>query len=198
MRKEEERARKLEEGKALQDKLFKERQERQRKIEEDYEKSVQQGAGGDFNTTLEPDHLENSNVMNMSDFVQDKFARDKMRQIEMIGDIGKDSSKYEELLKERIAILKPIINYWKQGKINTAIDMVQSSSHPIINDFATAVLSNPRFKSAVSPEVGIALTKTLREVMVTSKRSTYVRNAMGHLNCIVNTFKYLSIHAGTS
>ena len=73
--------------------------------------------------------------MNMSDFVQDKFQKDKMKQIQMIADIGKDSAKYQELLKERVSILKPIINYWKQGKINNAIDMVQSSSHPIINDF---------------------------------------------------------------
>ena len=67
--------------------------------------------------------------------------------------------------------------------------MVQSSSHPIINDFVSAVLGNAKFKSAVSPEVGIHLSKILRDVMATSKRSTYVRNAMNHLNTTVNIFK---------
>ena len=43
--------------------------------------------------TLEPDHLENSNVMNMSDFM-DTSQKEKMKQIEKIGEITKDSAKY--------------------------------------------------------------------------------------------------------
>jgi hypothetical protein len=44
--------------------------------------------------TLEQDMLENSSMMNMSTFVTDGQQKEKLRQMELISDILKDSIKY--------------------------------------------------------------------------------------------------------
>ncbi len=45
-------------------------------------------------TTLEHDMLENSSMMNISTFVTDGQQKEKLRQMELISDIMKDSAKY--------------------------------------------------------------------------------------------------------
>ena len=69
--------------------------------------------------------LEKSGLMNDSDFINGDDI-EKLQQMKLIADITKDSSKYEAFMKERMLCLKPIINYWKQGRINNALDLVQS------------------------------------------------------------------------
>ena len=59
--------------------------------------------------------------MNISTFVVDGYQKEKLRQMELIGDIMKDSVKYEKILSDRISQLMPILNYWKQGRINLAL-----------------------------------------------------------------------------
>ena len=123
-RKAKEREEKLEEERMLQEKLFQDRQIRQAKLEQAYEKSLQQQ---DINLemSLAAVDLEKSGLMNDSDFVNGD-DKEKLKQMELISDITKDSSKYEAFMKERMLCLKPIINYWKQGRINNALDLVQS------------------------------------------------------------------------
>jgi hypothetical protein len=56
-------------------------------------------------------------------------------------------------------------------------------------DTTSAILNTPLFKQAITPEVGIALTSCLGEVMATNKHSTYIRAAMDNINTIVLLFK---------
>lgn len=62
-------------------------------------------------------------MLNISTFVVDGFQKEKLRQMELIGDIMKDSVKYEKILSDRTAQLMPILNYWKQGRINIALEL---------------------------------------------------------------------------
>jgi hypothetical protein len=71
--------------------------------------------------TIGQDILDNSSIMNISTFVVDGFQKEKLRQMELIGDIMKDSVKYEKILSDRTSQLMPILNYWKQGRINLAL-----------------------------------------------------------------------------
>lgn len=64
-------------------------------------------------------------MMNISTFVVDGFQKEKLRQMELIGDIMKDSVKYEKILADRTSQLMPILNYWKQGRINIALELVE-------------------------------------------------------------------------
>lgn len=70
---------------------------------------------------MEYDILENSSLMNISTFVADGAQKEKLKQVEMIGDIIKEKSKFESVLRERTNAIKPIINFWKQGRISTAL-----------------------------------------------------------------------------
>lgn len=59
--------------------------------------------------------------------------------------------------------MKPIISFWKQGKINNALEIIaRTSNHSIIIDAVGAILQNNRFRSSVTPEVGIAFLKGLQ------------------------------------
>lgn len=44
--------------------------------------------------TMEYDILENSSLMNISTFVADGAQKEKLKQVEMIGDIIKEKSKF--------------------------------------------------------------------------------------------------------
>jgi hypothetical protein len=63
--------------------------------------------------------------MNISAFMVDGAQKDKLKQVELIGDIMRDSSRYDSILKERALIVKPIINFWKNGRINNALDVLE-------------------------------------------------------------------------
>jgi hypothetical protein len=56
-------------------------------------------------------------------------------------------------------------------------------------DTTTAILNTPLFKQAITPEVGVALTSCLKELMITNKHSTHVKAAMSNLTTIVMLFK---------
>ena len=62
----------------------------------------------------------------------------------------KDDSKFESVLKHRINALKPIIHFWKQGKINSALSIMSQTDPSIVSDSAAAILKNSKFKYAVS------------------------------------------------
>jgi hypothetical protein len=63
-------------------------------------------------------------MMNISAFMGDGAQKEKLRQVELIGEILKESSKFESVMKHRAKTVKPIMNYWKQGKINNAIEVL--------------------------------------------------------------------------
>lgn len=71
--------------------------------------------------TLEQDMLDNSSMMNISTFVTDGQQREKIRQMELINDILKDSLKYENILSQRMSKLMPILNFWKHGNTKAAL-----------------------------------------------------------------------------
>lgn len=101
----------------------------------------------------------------------------------------KESSKFESVLRDRSNAIKPIINFWKQGRIPTALDLLQKCNPAVLVDCANTILSLPIYKSAITPEVGIVLSSSLRDLMVTGKHSTYVAAAMNNINLIVLLFK---------
>ena len=84
--------------------------------------------------------------------------------------------------------MKPIIHYWKQGKIDSALYTLSQADTPVASDCISAILQNSKFKSAITPDVGCAFLKKLVEIMH-NKHSTYVKNSMHHLNDIVLMFK---------
>lgn len=45
--------------------------------------------------TIGHDMLENSSIMNISTFVADGYQKEKLRQMELISDLLKDSPRYE-------------------------------------------------------------------------------------------------------
>ena len=47
-----------------------------------------------------------------------------MKQIELIGDIMKDQSVFENRLRDKANAVKPIINYWKKGQEKSALDLM--------------------------------------------------------------------------
>lgn len=51
----------------------------------------------------------------------DGAQKEKLRQIELIGDIMKDSGKYSSVIMNRSNVLKPIVYLWKQGNIESAV-----------------------------------------------------------------------------
>lgn len=58
-----------------------------------------------------------------------------------------------------------------------------------MSECTTAILTTPIFKQGITPEVGIALTNCLNDLMRTNKHSTYVTIAMNNIKTIVLLFK---------
>jgi CRISPR/Cas system endoribonuclease Cas6 (RAMP superfamily) len=84
--------------------------------------------------------------------------------------------------------VKPIIHYWKQGKIESAMYTLSQADSTVAHDCISAILRNSTFKMGIAPDVACGLVRKLTEIMG-SKHSTYVKNSMGNLNEIVLMFK---------
>ncbi len=100
----------------------------------------------------------------------------------------KDNSKFETVLKHRINSLKPIMHFWKQGKIDSALSILNQTDASIVADCTAAILKSSKFKYAITPEVGVKLLIVLEELMK-NKHATYVRSSMHSINEVVNMFK---------
>ena len=59
--------------------------------------------------------------MNISAFMGDGVQKERLRQIEMIGDIMKDSGKYASIVTTRTNAIRPIMHLWKNGNIEAAL-----------------------------------------------------------------------------
>lgn len=85
------------------------------------------------------------------------------------------------MYKLRSSYIKPIIHFWKQGKIDSALYTLGQAEIAVAYDCISAILHNNTFKMGITPDVACALIKKLVEIMH-NKHSTYVRNSMSHLN----------------
>lgn len=63
----------------------------------------------------------------------------------------KDNGKFETVIKHRINSLKPIIHFWKQGKIDSALNILRQTDSSIVSDCTMAILKNSKLKYAVTP-----------------------------------------------
>lgn len=65
------------------------------------------------------------------------------------------------------------------------------ANHFIKIDFTSTILTTPRFKSGITPDVAISFSAILGEMLGSQKHATYVYLAMKNINSIVMMFKYL-------
>jgi hypothetical protein len=93
----------------------------------------------------------------------------------------KEGGRFESVYKMRSSYVKPIIHYWKQGKIDSALYTLSQADVPVAFDCISAVLHNSTFKMGITPDVACSLIKKLVEIMH-NKHSTYVKNSMLFLN----------------
>jgi hypothetical protein len=71
-----------------------------------------------------------------------------------------------------------------------------SQAHAVKIDFASTILTTPRFKAGITPEVALFLANMLGELLANEKHSSYIVTLLRNLNVLVLMFKYLSPHAG--
>jgi hypothetical protein len=88
----------------------------------------------------------------------------------------------------RSTSVKPIIHLWKEGKIDSALNILSSADIAVAFDCINAILHNSTFKMAIIPDVACSIIAKLVEIMH-NKHSTYVKNSMLYLNEIVLMFK---------
>lgn len=69
----------------------------------------------------------------------------------------KDNTKFEQVIKQRINLLKPIIHFWKQGKIQSSLSILKQTEPSITTDATTAILKSSKFKYSITPEVACEL-----------------------------------------
>lgn len=93
----------------------------------------------------------------------------------------KESGRFESIYKLRSNAVKPIIHYWKQGKIDSALYTLSQADMAVAYDCISAIIHNSTFKMAINPDVACAFIKKLVEIMH-NKHSTYVKNSMLYLN----------------
>lgn len=54
--------------------------------------------------------------MNISTFMGDGVQKEKLKQIELLGEISKEDGKFQSILAHRMNAIKPIMHFWKIGK----------------------------------------------------------------------------------
>ena len=106
----------------------------------------------------------------------------------MISDILKEESKFTAVMNARKTFLRPILTCWGDNNIKNALYAMNESDISIVVDAIQAILSTPKFKSAITPDVAIPLLRKSAELML-SKHYRYVRNGIYYINQIVLMYK---------
>jgi len=93
----------------------------------------------------------------------------------------KDNSTFATVMTNRINGLKPIIHFWAQGKVESAISILNNTDSSIVSDATAAILKCSKFRFGITPEVAVKLLLILTQLMK-NKHGTYVRSAMHTTN----------------
>lgn len=77
--------------------------------------------------------------------------------------------------------MKPILHFWREGKVKYALDTLDRKNMFVIYDCISTILHTPALRMGLTPEVGSVFIKKLIPIME-NKHSTYVKSAMNMLN----------------
>ncbi|CAK75740.1 unnamed protein product (macronuclear) [Paramecium tetraurelia] len=133
------------------------------------------------------DLVTSQDEVNLSSFVIDDENKLKFIQIDMINEIQKDHNRVMQILKQRINYMKPIMYWWSNNNIKSAINAINQLVEPsILFDALTMCSQSSRFKSIPIEQMPQMLEKC--KVLIDSKYLSHIKGG------IVFSYKAFNIY----
>ncbi|CAD8185955.1 unnamed protein product [Paramecium pentaurelia] len=133
------------------------------------------------------DLVTSQDEVNLSSFVIDDENKMKFIQIDLINEIQKDHNRVNQILKQRINYMKPIIYWWSNNNIKSAINAINQLTEPsILFDALTMCSHSQKFKSIPIEQIPQLLEKC--KVLIDSKYLSHIKGG------IVFSYKTFTIY----
>ncbi|CAD8100190.1 unnamed protein product [Paramecium primaurelia] len=115
--------------------------------------------------------------VNLSSFVIDDSNKQKFKQMDQINEILKDHSKVIQILNQRINYMKPIMHWWSNNNIKSAVNAINQLSEPsILFDALLMCAQSQKFKSIPMEQLPQLLEKC--KILIDSKYLSHIKGGL--------------------
>ncbi|CAD8205484.1 unnamed protein product [Paramecium pentaurelia] len=133
------------------------------------------------------DLVTSQDEVNLSSFVIDDENKLKFIQIDLINEIEKDHNRVKQILKQRINYMKPIIYWWSNNNLKSAINAINQLVEPsILFDALSMCSHSSKFKMIPIEQMPQLLEKC--KILIESKYLSHIKGG------IVFSYKTFSIY----
>ncbi|CAD8103798.1 unnamed protein product [Paramecium sonneborni] len=123
------------------------------------------------------DLVTSQDEVNLSSFVIDDENKIKFIQIDLINEIEKDHNRVMQILKQRINYMKPIIYWWSNNNIKSAINAINQLMEPsILFDALSMCSQSCKFKSIPIEQMPQMLEKC--KILIESKYLSHIKGGI--------------------
>ncbi|CAD8057045.1 unnamed protein product [Paramecium primaurelia] len=129
-----------------------------------------------------------SSDLTLSQFMMGDQNKEKFKQVDLIHEIVKDHNKVQSVLTQRINYMKPILHWWSNNNLKSAMNAITQVMEPSILQDALSLYSQSN-KLGQVPIDSIPMLLEKARILIESKYSSYVRRGLDFAWTTLNQFR---------
>ncbi|CAD8063132.1 unnamed protein product [Paramecium sonneborni] len=129
-----------------------------------------------------------SNDLTLSQFMMGDQNKEKFKQVDLIHEIVKDHNKVQSVLTQRMNYMRPILHWWSNNNLKSAINAITQVIEPSILQDALSLYSQyPKFAQVPIDTIPMLLEKA--RILIESKYTSHMRGGLDFAWTTLNQFR---------
>ncbi|CAD8153114.1 unnamed protein product [Paramecium octaurelia] len=129
-----------------------------------------------------------SNDLTLSQFMMGDQNKEKFKQVDLIHEIVKDHNKVQSVLTQRMNYMKPILHWWSNNNLKSAMNAINQVLEPsILQDALSLYSQSPKFGQVPIDSLPMLLEKA--RILIESKYTSHIRGGLDFAWTTLNQFR---------
>ncbi|CAD8155271.1 unnamed protein product [Paramecium octaurelia] len=130
----------------------------------------------------------NSSDLTLSQFMMGDQNKEKFKQVDLIHEIVKDHNKVQSVLTQRINYMKPILHWWSNNNLKSAMNAITQVTEPsILQDALSLYSQSSKFGQVPMDSIPMLLEKA--RILIESKYTNHIRGGLDFAWTTLNQFR---------
>ncbi|CAK75916.1 unnamed protein product (macronuclear) [Paramecium tetraurelia] len=129
-----------------------------------------------------------SSDLTLSQFMMGDQNKEKFKQVDLIHEIVKDHNKVQSVLTQRMNYMKPILHWWSNNNLKSAMNAINQVQEPsILQDALSLYSQSPKFGQVPIDSLPMLLEKA--RILIESKYTSHIRGGLDFAWTTLNQFR---------
>ncbi|CAK65864.1 unnamed protein product (macronuclear) [Paramecium tetraurelia] len=132
----------------------------------------------EYNDNFEEDpDMTTTSELTLSQFMLGDHNKEKFKQVDLIHEINKDHNRINQILSQRMKYIKPILSWWINNNIKSAINAINQVIDPsILQDALSLYSQQPKFSSIPIENFPLLLEKA--RILIESRFAFHIKTGL--------------------